>query len=113
VVTRTQCISQPPEFEHAFGYATLISGVQVDRSPALRGPSNDLYRKLRVLDQAAVAAETLVRRGYQWSLMDTSYPGGRGVGGCFEVKIHRWIPSHLAGRPDISIVKKAPRKLQR
>src|SRR5215469_636414 len=61
VVAGVEGLALPPELEQAGGHPALVTGVQIDRPPALSRPADDLDGEgLRLVDQAAVSLEALV-----------------------------------------------------
>src|SRR5271165_536504 len=63
VVPSIEGLAFPPEFENTFGDTALIARIRVDRSRALRRPSDDLDREaLWCVDEASIPLEAAIAR---------------------------------------------------
>src|ERR1700745_2804245 len=81
IVARVEHLALPPEFEYALRDPALSGGIGIDRAPALRRPAHDLDREaLGVVDQTAIAFETVVSGREDRRLTKPASAGGRHVG---------------------------------
>src|SRR5262249_9626253 len=88
-VLRIERLAIPPRFEDAFGDATLVAGVLVDRACALCGPGRDLDREaFGLVHQPAVALQALFGGEHHRRLVDAPHAGGRNVREFGRVDVH-------------------------
>src|SRR5262249_53946857 len=97
IVAGIEGLALPPELEQAGGHPALVAGIEVDGPPALGRPADDFDGEaLRLLHQAAIALQALLRRRDQRCLMPPPDPRGRHIGDVLgdlgDVQIHGGSP---------------------